>query len=50
MTDYYKGNEKALDLLNYQQKKLQTPGARYAEQVIDAFGDKYVRSGLTLFR
>ena len=50
MTDYYKGNEKAHDLLNYQQKKLQTPGARYAEQVIDAFGDKYVRSGLTLFR
>lgn len=50
MTEFYRGNAYAVDLLLYQQNKLHTPGARYAEQVIDAFGDKYVRSGLALFR
>lgn len=49
MADYYKGNEKALDLLSYQQNKLQTPGARYAERVIETFGDSYVRKGLVIF-
>lgn len=50
MTDYYAGNEKALDLLIYQQKKLQTPGARYAERVIDTFDDRYVHKGLAFFQ
>ena len=49
MTDFYKGNEKALDLLIYQQKKLQTHGARYAERVIDTFGNRYVHKGLAFF-
>lgn len=50
MADHYRGNDDAADLLYYQQNKLNTPGARYAEQVIDAFRDKYVRSGLALFK
>ena len=50
MTDFYRGNAHATELLYYQQNKLNTPGARYAEQVIEKFGDKYIRSGLALFR
>ena len=50
MADFYKGNDLAADLLQYQQKKLQTPGGRYAERIIETYGNEYVKKGLSIFR
>ena len=50
MADFYRGNGNAVEILRYQQNKLNTPGERYAERVVETFGDKYVRSGLALFQ
>ena len=50
MIDFYKDDDHADDLIYYQQNKLKTPGARYAEKVIDMFNDDYVRRAVSLFK
>ena len=41
MLTYYGEDQRATALLQYQQDKLTTPGARYAERVIKDFSEKY---------
>lgn len=39
---FFAGDQKAVELLRYQQNKILSPGARYAERVVKDYSDRYL--------